>query len=335
MSLYHKGKEIGGFPTVDTVVTSDSSNPVSSKAVYNAIAEKASDIAINKSTLGYKCKNLLTYPYLHTTQTIQNVEWTDNGDGTITANGTNDSSDTYSIFNCVTRTDTTMPLFLEAGTYILSGCPSDGGNSTYRSQVGKSTDSNFETLGLDYGEGAIFTLEETTQIQVQLMVGKGATVNNVTFKPMIRYADIEDDTYEVYKPSVDTRLDAIESDIAELNRNLQTKDAIELTFDVPINETYSGYNIAKNMLGMIETRGVIYVSTTIAKGMTKIATVTNPNILGSCFITIPCTISQGTTRATGVIQIDANGLFVITNEEYAFTEGASYSIVLTFGNYIN
>ena len=37
MSLIYKGKEIGGFPVVDSAVTFDSNNPVSSKAVYAAL----------------------------------------------------------------------------------------------------------------------------------------------------------------------------------------------------------------------------------------------------------------------------------------------------------
>lgn len=218
MSLMYKNKEIGGFPDIDTVVTSDSSNPVSSKAVYNAIAEKASNIAINKSTLGYKCKNLLTYPYLYTTRTIQGVDWIDNGDGTVTVSGTNTDTTALSIFNCVTRLDTTIPLFLEAGTYILNGCPSGGSNSTYCIQVGRTKNEAFDRLGYDYGEGITFTLEETTQIQVQLMVGIGATVDNITFKPMLRYAEIEDETWEQYIPSVRTEIDNTKSSIA-LNKS--------------------------------------------------------------------------------------------------------------------
>lgn len=214
---------VGTASEVDTTIIEGSNNAVSGGAVYDAMSEKASDIAINKSTLGYKCKNLLTYPYLYTTRTIQDVDWIDNGDGTVTVSGTNTDTTALSIFNCVTRLDTTMPLFLEAGTYILNGCPSGGSNSTYCIQVGRTKNEAFDRLGYDYGEGITFTLEETTQIQVQLMVGIGATVDNITFKPMIRLADIDNDTFEAYTPSVDTRLDAIESDVSTLKTSVVNK----------------------------------------------------------------------------------------------------------------
>ena len=45
----------------------------------------------------YGAKNLLRYPYIQTTKTYQGITFTDNGDGTITVDGTSGVGDTESI----------------------------------------------------------------------------------------------------------------------------------------------------------------------------------------------------------------------------------------------
>lgn len=44
-----------------------------------------------------------------------------------------------------------------------------------------------------------------------IRVQSGTTMDNVTVYPMLRSADITDDTYEPYKPSVEERLAALEA----------------------------------------------------------------------------------------------------------------------------
>ena len=44
-----------------------------------------------------------------------------------------------------------------------------------------------------------------------ISVAPGKQVENLTFYPMLRYAEITDDTYEPYKPSVEERLAALEA----------------------------------------------------------------------------------------------------------------------------
>ena len=54
-------------------------------------------------------------------------------------------------------------------------------------------------LAYDTGNGASFTLnEDTTFDRVRIVIFSGQTVNNLTFKPMIRMSDISDNTYEPY-----------------------------------------------------------------------------------------------------------------------------------------
>lgn len=146
-------------------------------------------------------KNLLTYPYLYTSNIKSGLTWTDNGDGTVEVNGTNEL-ERQNLFNCRTRIEgEATRLILEAGTYIVSGCPKDGAPNKYCIQVGRTLNGSFNAIGYDIGNGIEFTISEPTQIQIQLVVYGIRTVNNLTFKPMIRLASIADDTYEPYQES--------------------------------------------------------------------------------------------------------------------------------------
>ena len=137
------------------------------------------------------CKNLIPYPYYDKTKTLNDIVFTDNGDFTVTVNGTASETTSF-IFNH--RID--KSLVLGAGEYKVSGCPVGGSNTTYRVIVARSSSSGtFEAIAIDTGSGATFTITEETDIYVGIEIKRGAIVNNITFKPMLRKADILDDTY--------------------------------------------------------------------------------------------------------------------------------------------
>lgn len=127
--------------------------------------------------------NLLPYPYYDTTKTVNGVVCTDNGDGSITFSGTATADVT---FLCSSRLDTTEPFKLPAGTYILTGCPDGGTDLTYKTTIGKTVDGAYKAVATSYGEGVEFTLTEETVLQISPVIKKGATVNNLTFTPVIR-----------------------------------------------------------------------------------------------------------------------------------------------------
>lgn len=141
-------------------------------------------------------KNLLPYPYDYTTRTKNGVTYTDNGDGTITVNGT---ATAYSDFALQSRTDTNTPFTLASGTYILSGCPEGGGQSSYRLLVGITQNGAWQSIAADQGEGATFQYDPSMgNLGVVIGVTSGYTVDNVTFQPMIRYSVYSDDTWQPY-----------------------------------------------------------------------------------------------------------------------------------------
>ena len=166
-------KPIAGYPEIDDTLDVESTNPIQNQAVANPI-----EAIVNV----YGSKNLL--PNNATTQTLNGITFTVNSDGSITANGTATSQAVIYV---------TQSLSLPQSTYVLSGCPSDGGANTYY-MVAKNR--NVWLFPSDVGDGAI--LVNTPITDVAISIRASYTANNVVFKPMIRDARIQDDTYVPY-----------------------------------------------------------------------------------------------------------------------------------------
>ena len=129
-------------------------------------------------------KNLLQNTV--TSTTVNGVAFTANSDGSVTCNGTANGGTALFWVPAIT---------LPAGQYSINGCPAGGTeNTTYKILIL----ANNAWLTNDKGSGANFTLTETSTVSVRIAIYNGYTCNNLTFYPMIRKADIEDDTYEPY-----------------------------------------------------------------------------------------------------------------------------------------
>ena len=128
-----------------------------------------------------------------TTKISNGITFTVNSDGTVLADGTNDTTANSSLI--INRYD------LSPGTYVLNGCPSGGAINTYRLAIQETN--SYSILGsIDIGNGSgEFTIDTTTNVQIAIFIQKGLTVNNLLFKPMLRKATIADDTYEQYGAS--------------------------------------------------------------------------------------------------------------------------------------
>ena len=136
----------------------------------------------------YTGKNKLPSPYDSTTKTVNGVTFTDNGDGTITVNGTATAFTRYTIKTMYT---------IEPGTYILSGCPSGGSSSTYYIEllgvIGDSME-EYET-----GNGLTINMTQDSFIDsLFIRIENGTKLSNAVFKPMIRLASVTDASWEPY-----------------------------------------------------------------------------------------------------------------------------------------
>ena len=164
----------------------------------------SSDVETLKNTIGYthnpSSKNLLeiTAP----SKTSNGITFTVNNDGSVTANGTSTS---------VAVIDVNTNIYLPNGEYILSGCPKGGSADTYYIAVNGGSGAVNTS---DKGDGTSFSINDYTLDRVRVWINVGQTVNNLTFYPMIRKADVTDDTYEPYvNDSVDVRLNNILEDL--------------------------------------------------------------------------------------------------------------------------
>ena len=156
------------------------------------VGDEAEYIDYGEQKLHRVRKNLL--PNTATSQTINGVEITINANGSVTCNG-QATGVIYFKFN----SRFTLPV----GEFVLTGCPTGGGNSSYRMYI-QSDNLSPQKYYTDIGNGV--TIDNTnagTVYNARILIVSGYTCNNLTFYPMIRLASIKDDTYEPYIENTD------------------------------------------------------------------------------------------------------------------------------------
>lgn len=114
--------------------------------------------------------NLLPYPFHDKTKTVNGITFTDNGDGTITANGTATGYADFTLYK-----DATKPL-CAAG--FLHGCPAGGLTDSFSLRVSDLVTKS----GTDTGSGCGVYCD-ACYIFIRILAG--VTVDNLTFAPMI------------------------------------------------------------------------------------------------------------------------------------------------------
>ena len=119
-------------------------------------------------TVKLKSKNLLPFPYFHSSMLQAGITYTVNSAGTITANGTATGRSEFVL--SVNKSD------WASGNYVLSGCPSGGSKDTYFLQ----TINGFS----DTGSG--IKVNNTAELKrISITIIKGTTVSNLVFKPQL------------------------------------------------------------------------------------------------------------------------------------------------------
>lgn len=90
---------------------------------------------------------------------------------------------------------------IPAGTYIINGCPSGGGTSTYRIDVRYSSAGALVSSILpDTGTGTTFTISEPLTAYLHIRVNSGYSVPSagLKFSPMIRLSSVTDPSFAPY-----------------------------------------------------------------------------------------------------------------------------------------
>lgn len=230
--------------TTDATPTQGSTNPVQSGGVYtseqNIYAVMGANSAKNKikilaadvfaTKIGVTASgNTITY---------RGITFTFNADKTVTVNGTASQAIAASISENLTG----------VADIILSGCPSGGSGSGYQLQLHDKTSGDYP-VG-DYGVGRELTLDPSHIYEVIIVIRSGITVNNLTYKPMIRDAS---DTDPTFQPFAETNQELTANkvswgDFSEIGSvNILENDAT--------TQTTSGITFTRNADGSITCSG--------------------------------------------------------------------------------
>lgn len=127
-------------------------------------------------------KNLV--PQINET-TASGITCLRNNDGSIVLNGS--ATTTQSFYS--------DSVTLSAGTYTLSGTPQGGSSSSYQLDV--RVGSTIITGAIDYGNGATFTINESSAIRISARIASGYTCNNLTIYPQLELGSTATE-YEPY-----------------------------------------------------------------------------------------------------------------------------------------
>lgn len=167
-SRYMNGKEIS------TTVSANDVSPVEHNLGVKLSSDTVTDFSSVEVT---RCgKNLLEYPYVETTLTRNGITFTDNGDGTITANGTATADTQFRLQDKAVYPKNYNPFkYLIGEKVLVMGSPSGSSKDTYGIQsinVGMFGDTGYAIGSENYYRYAIF-------------IKSGMTVENLVFKPVI------------------------------------------------------------------------------------------------------------------------------------------------------
>lgn len=181
--------------TFDNAPTENSNNPVKSGGVYAANQTLTNNVDVLFET---GVKNIC--PPFSGSYSANGITYIGNSDGTVTVNGT-----------CSANIGTNIRVYLKAGQYKVSGCPSGGSYSTYR--IGVTTDS-WTLIGThDHGNGTTITIPSDDYYRINLDVRAGYVANNLVFKPMITDVDTPESDYDHYVPYAKTNQQLTEDSI--------------------------------------------------------------------------------------------------------------------------
>lgn len=159
-----------------------------------AISDSKSGAAVDYTVYGNTGaigKNLIPYPYHDTTKTINGITFTDNGDGSITVNGT-------AAANAIFRLH--PQLKVPKGKYFLSGLNAEGSFSTFWLNITVYNSDTVVKTSRDLGSGSLVDLSavDIPVLNAYIIIMKGVTVNNITVKPQLELGTAATE-YELYK----------------------------------------------------------------------------------------------------------------------------------------
>ena len=206
--------------TTDPVPTEGSTNPVQSNGVYvdnrNIYEVMGKNGAKNKEPFDIDVVKALntTGTWTGNSYELNGITFAFADDGKVTVSGT--ASALCSI--------TISGNYDLNGGYIITGCPSGGGGSTYSLRI---YDSSTTLVADDVGEGVSFTANNLTNCRTNLIVRKDAAISTpIVFAPMIRDSKDTDPTYQPYAKTNQELTAENEALMNKLNNEIVTRSAM-------------------------------------------------------------------------------------------------------------
>ena len=204
------------------------------------------DISPIEHNLGVKLssKNLIPYPYADTTKTMNGITFTDNGDGSLTLNGTAGVTSSFFFTKEAYRTDDIGHLFKDGETYFISLDKNISGVN-----IVLVTYTYDDVVNCHYA-GNSFTVDKSKYKYtfIRLQVNGGTTLENVTVKPMIEKGT----KATSYTPYID--------DVSTVKLNALGKNLIPYPY-VDTTKTVNGITFTDNGDGSITCKGTATAGT--------------------------------------------------------------------------
>lgn len=283
--------DVGGeWWKIDTIYNTVESN-TSSVTADDSSTDVIESISAygNVSQVQSTGAQLLIYPFLNTTKTQDGITFIDNGDGSITINGTSTSTTDVS-FALESSTAPNASKFRElllGKNLVLSGNPVGGYKTGLFCQIWNYDSNN--SIAVDNNQGVEFTFTNASAgFNITIGVRPGTTVNNVTFFPMLNIGNTAI-TWEPY-----------------------TDGQVTPSPDYP--SPIRGFGYSSNLLSFDEWYNTIILNND--KGITKGTAVWDLNLKK---ITITATADDCYTAFESVSSVSVYKIPVLPNTTYIFT----------------
>ena len=184
-------------------------------------------------------KNLIPINNLLSDKTINGITFTVPGDGSLIANGTASANCWYTISNNIK---------IKNGCYTLSGCPANGGSSTYNMRIQAINNNVAIKSSYDAGNSVVFDISSIkfSTITLMIYIAKGTAVENLVFKPQLELGKVKSD-YVSPVPSFNNPIEI--KSIGEKTKNLIPYPYITST------TTTNGITFTDNKDGSVTANG--------------------------------------------------------------------------------
>lgn len=146
------------------------------------------------------------------TRTVSGVTWTKNADGSMTAAGTSTGVSAVRVVGVQGSSSYASAVPIPRGKYIISASGFD--DETFRIAIGIFSDSDATrtTRNIYNSPVEIEITTDTARFDFSCVISRsGVTTAGKTFYPMIRPAEITDNTYQIYAPTNRQLYDLIKS----------------------------------------------------------------------------------------------------------------------------